>query len=355
MRRLGPKANGKGRPEAGSYTPKLAEQALREILTDATRGVLRGAERPSGATLRDACESYLHFVEFDRRRRASTVADYRKSVRHHLYREFGETLPLERLTSERIDRWRRRLVAEGTLTPRTINKNLGLLSAILKRAVKAGLLPSNPAAAVDRQPLRDSGDFEVLSPAEVGALVRHAENETDAALFTVAAFAGLRLGELLALQWRAVDFEKRLIHVRRSWSYGTLSTPKSGRVRSVPMVDPVLVALDKLSQRERFVGDEDLVFPGIVGEYLCGSALRRRFKLARDAAGLKPLRLHDLRHTFGTLAAQVFAITDVKAYLGHADLSTTMRYVHHVPQHDAAEKLSRLVAEATAPALVAVS
>jgi integrase len=59
---------------------------------------------------------------------------------------------------------------------------------------------------------------------------------------------------------------------------------------------------------------------------------------------LKRLRLHDLRHSFGTLAVQAFPLSDVKAYMGHADIATTMIYVHHVPQVDAAERLSRVVA-----------
>jgi hypothetical protein len=58
---------------------------------------------------------------------------------------------------------------------------------------------------------------------------------------------------------------------------------------------------------------------------------------------VNPIRFHDLRHTFGTLAVQAFPLTDVKAFMGHADIQTTMLYVHHVPQADAAEKLSRLV------------
>jgi integrase len=53
----------------------------------------------------------------------------------------------------------------------------------------------------------------------------------------------------------------------------------------------------------------------------------------------------DLRHSFGTLAVQVFPLSDVKAYMGHADIVTTMIYVHHVPQHDAAAKLSAAVAQ----------
>ena len=58
------------------------------------------------------------------------------------------------------------------------------------------------------------------------------------------------------------------------------------------------------------------------------------------------MRLHDLRHTFGTLAVQAFPLSDVKAYMGHADIATTMIYVHHVPQHDAADRLGRLVERA---------
>jgi hypothetical protein len=60
-------------------------------------------------------------------------------------------------------------------------------------------------------------------------------------------------------------------------------------------------------------------------------------------AGLEHVRFHDLRHTFGTIAVQAFPLTDVKAFMGHADIQTTMVYVHHVPQHDAADKLSKLL------------
>ena len=63
-----------------------------------------------------------------------------------------------------------------------------------------------------------------------------------------------------------------------------------------------------------------------------------------ERASLKQIRFHDLRHTFGTLAVQAFPLSDVKAYMGHADIQTTMIYVHHVPQHDAAKRLSRTVA-----------
>lgn len=172
-----------------------------------------------------------------------------------------------------------------------------------------------------------------------------AQDSQDAAVYTVAAYAGLRLGELRALRWRDVVFSKRLIHVRRAFTKGAEDVPKSGKARAVPMIDQVLVVLDELSRRANFTGDDDLVFVSPDGDYLEDSALRRRFYAALKAAGIKHLRFHDLRHSFGTLAVQVFPLSDVKAYMGHADIATTMIYVHHVPQHDAAAKLSAAVAQ----------
>jgi integrase len=107
------------------------------------------------------------------------------------------------------------------------------------------------------------------------------------------------------------------------------------------MVDQVSQALDGLSRRARFVAASDMVFPSPDGGHLEDSSLRWRYYKALRAAGINHLRFHDLRHTFGTLAVQVFPLSDVKAYMGHADIGTTMIYVHHVPQHDAADRLSR--------------
>jgi integrase len=256
--------------------------------------------------------------------------------------EFGDK-PVEAITADMIDDYRARLVREGELSARSINKLLVQLQSIFKRAQRRHKLPVNPAAGIDRQPLKRSGDFDVLTPAEVEALARAAASEQDAAIYTAAAFTGLRLGELRALRWADVDFAKRLVHVRRNYTSRALGDPKSGKVRSVPLIDQALPAFDRLSQREQFTGDTDLVFCSAVGTYIDESALRRRYYAALKRAGLKRLRFHDLRHTFGTLAVQAFPLSDVMGYMGHADISTTMVYVHHVPRHDAAERLSRVV------------
>jgi len=170
----------------------------------------------------------------------------------------------------------------------------------------------------------------------------------------VASFTGLRLGELRALRWRDVDFAGRIVHVRQNFVAGEFTSPKGKRVRSVPLIDQAMVVLDGLSRRERFTGEDDLVFPSVVGEPFEDSQLRRRFTGALSRAGLRKIRFHDLRHSFGTLAVQAFPLSDVQAYMGHADEQTTMIYVHHVPKVDAADRLSALVKAETAPEMQAV-
>ena len=93
------------------------------------------------------------------------------------------------------------------------------------------------------------------------------------------------------------------------------------------------------------------MFPSRLGEPFDDSRLRRRFTGRSTRGGLPRIRFHDLRHTFGTLAVQAFPLSDVQAYMGHADVATTMIYVHHVPRHDAADKLSAAIRADTEPVL----
>jgi integrase len=186
----------------------------------------------------------------------------------------------------------------------------------------------------------------VFSAEEVLALVRAARPAQDGVIYLAAAFTGLRMGELLALRWRDVDFPASTIRVQRSYTQGVLGTPKSGLARPVPMVPAVAEAMAKLGQRERFTRDDDLVFAGTTGDYLDASALRRRFKRALSHADLRDLRFHDLRHTFGSLAIQRASILQVQAWMGHANIATTQKYLHHKSRADEA----RLLADAFAAA-----
>jgi integrase len=229
------------------------------------------------------------------------------------------------------------------VSPRTKNQALTMLNGIFRRAAKRYGLPRNPVLEVDRLREPRHVDLEVFSPEEVMALVRAAADEQDGVLFLVAAFTGLRRGELLALRWRDVDFPGSLIRVRASYWEGSLTTPKSGKVRSVPLAPNVAQALARLAaSRGWSTGDDDLVFVGELGGYVDGSAMTRRYKRALARAGLRQLRFHDLRHTFGTRAIAKADILRVKEWMGHADVATTMRYLHYVPRPEDA----RLIAAA---------
>jgi integrase len=245
----------------------------------------------------------------------------------HLLPAFGDQ-PLEAITPEAIETWRRGLTG---LSNRSKNKLLIQMHGVFRRAQIVWGLPANPLARMEKHPMRASGDIQVFSPEEVWALVRAAASEQDGALFLTAAFTGLRMGELLALRWRDVDFAGATIRVRASYAGGALTTPKSGKVRAVPLAPDVASALAQLGRREYWLGEDDLVFAGEAGSYLDGSALRRRYKTALGVAALRPLRFHDLRHTFGTRMIAKADIRRVQEWMGHADIQTTMRYLHYAP------------------------
>ncbi len=336
QKKLGPAWTERGRPPAGYFTKRTAEDWLREVLDEARRGTLPGLVK-TDVTFAEAADEWLRYIEHDRGRKPSTIAGYRALLRSQLLPTFGE-LPIESITTPMIEAW----ISGVDRAPTTKTKALVLLHGIFKRARKQYGLPLNPVAEVEKPPTQQSGDIEVYSPEEVMALVRAAASEQDAAIYLTAAFTGLRRGELLALRWRDVDFPAEAIRVRASYAEGALTTPKSGKVRSVPMAPDVATALAKLGQREHWTGDDDLVFVGQAGSYLDGRALRRRYDSALERADLRKLRFHDLRHTFGTRMIAKADIRRVQEWMGHADIQTTMKYLHYAPREgDAA-----LVAEA---------
>lgn len=153
-------------------------------------------------------------------------------------------------------------------------------------------------------------------------------DKQDAALFVVAAFSGLRLGELLALRWRNVHFADAKLIVEASWTAGELDVAEVAQVAGSAARRPARRGARR-PRRARVVhrprGSRLLQH----GRRLPRpSALRRRYRRAQQAAGLRPLRFHDLRHAFGSLVIREFDPVAVKDFMGHAKITTTERYLH---------------------------
>jgi integrase len=333
-RRLGPHWTEKTAPPDGYFTKGKAEAYLDELLRQAREGTLPGLVQ-TGKTFRDAAEEWLSYCENVRDCKPSTLRDYTNMLRV-LNRQFGDR-KIESITSQDIELW----IGGYGGSNRTRQKYLVCLGSIFKRAMKVYGLPRNPADVVERPRVRRAAKIDVLRPEEVLALVRAAESDQDAAIFHTAAFAGLRMGELLALRWRDLDFTRRTIHVRENWTQGETTTPKGGTERAVPMAEEVAERLARLGQREHFTADGDLVFCTERGQHVGYKSLKERYRAALRAAGLREdFRFHNLRHTFGSTVIRHADSREVMEWMGHADLTTTRRYLAFVDREDAAKRVS---------------
>jgi integrase len=267
-------------------------------------------------------------------------------------------------------------VAKTGVSPRTVNKHRQLISAIYGYASQEATyaLPRNPARAADRRAEPEAAQLDYYSTHEVEALAdslaagRHrdpdapavsnaeadarvAEDRQDAELVRVAAYAGLRRGELVALRWRDIDFGGRKLTVARAISADQdMNSTKSRKAREVPLPDQAAHALQRLKQRGDFTNPDDHVFTSRLGRRLDASALRRRVQRAQTAAHLRPLRFHDLRHSYGSLLiAGGIDLASVKAAMGHARLATTERYLHARPATELADKFTRALQDTPTP------
>jgi integrase len=150
----------------------------------------------------------------------------------------------------------------------------------------------------------------------------------------MAAVTGTRQGELLALRWRDVDWFASRARVRQNFVRGEFREPKSKRSsRSVPVIDRLAAALDEHHRQTLFGRDDDLVFAHPhTGKPLDRSKVLKRFKRACRRAGVREVRFHDLRHTFGTyMAAAGVPMRTLQEWMGHRDFKTTLIYADYAP------------------------
>jgi excisionase family DNA binding protein len=162
----------------------------------------------------------------------------------------------------------------------------------------------------------------------------------DRVLILMAAMTGGRQGEMLALRWRDVDWFVQQARIRRAYVRGEMGSPKSKRSsRGVPLAMRVAGALDDLRRQSAYQHDDDLVFGHPhTGQPLDRSQVLKRFKRYLKDAGIRSMRFHDLRHTFGTtMAASGVAMRTLQEWMGHADIKTTQIYADYAPAaHEAA-------------------
>jgi integrase len=290
-----------------------------------------------------------------------TVLDLRDSSRardesywrNHVEPRFGD-VALNRVQHQDVAEWVAELRRKG-LAPATVVKGHQVLNKTLRAAVRAGRLAVNPAIDVTL-PRIERDEMRFLTPAEVSVLAATI-NPRFRAWVVVAAYGGLRYGELAALRWRNVDLVQRrldvaetMADVRGKVSFGPPKTRASRRAVPFPKV-----AANALEEHlATYGGDQgDLVFTGPGGGPLRASLFRPRyFDPATVAAGLSPapegsdaydenddrakLRPHDLRHTAVAfwIAAKA-SPKEVAARAGHASIVTVFdRYGHLLPGHE---------------------
>ena len=380
----------RGRAPSGTLTEAEAAERMLALVRehDAEQAVLEqdGEERRRrGVTFRELAHEYLEWLETVKGAKPSTLRDHgfllaepgqvyrrvRGASRGVIMATLGDR-PAREVTTREIEDLLRAIASTG-VAPRTVNKARQLVCAIFSYGMRPsayGLL-TNPATHADRRPEPQPGPLAFYSPEQVEALARALavgahrdparpalsdaeiaararEDRQDAELVRLAAYAGLRRGELVALRWRDVDFAGRKLIVRRALSGDTeVRSTKSRRAREVPLPDQAAAALDRLSRRAEFTRPDDYVFASRFGRRLDPSALRRRYERARDAVDLEPLHFHGLRHTYGSLlVAGGVDLVSVKAAMGHSRITTTERYLHARPADELAERFTVALAGA---------
>jgi integrase len=239
----------------------------------------------------------------------STRAAYASMVTYQLVPAFGD-YPLSSIGVAEINTY----VAEreGKLKPKTLSNLLRLLHKLFEDAMVHGYLKENRLATGKRALRRpralregDVTQIDILDQQEVNAVLE-AVDQDYYPLFLTAVLTGMRLGELLGLQWRDVDWAVKKIYVRRTSYKGQLYLPKTnGSRRAIDVYDNLLVRLRDLSAgryRGTAVPAEDLVFVTAGGVAINPDNLRHRvWAPALAKAKLRHVRIHSLRHTFASM------------------------------------------------------
>jgi integrase len=381
----------RGRVQDGFYDKRSATvraaALVSKYLSELADAELVEFERKNrGVTFRELAHAYLKWLEEVEDAAPSTLRSHRSDLAEpgqpykrgnrttsgFIMAGLGDT-PAAKITTDQVDDVLD-AVAASRAGARSVNRRREIIVAVLNFGIRSSRFKlrfpdGNPAAASQRRRLPQQQPLEFYTPDEVEALARAldmglhrpqaeraartsheiAQDRQDAEAARIACYLGLRQSELVALRWQDVNWAAATVTVSRGVSAGIeRTTTKGRRIRVVPLSDPAGAALNRLSQRGEFTDPSELVVCNGFGRRLDVSALRRRFKRARDAVGLRPLRWHDLRHSFGSqLVASGIDIQDVRDAMGHVHTATTDRYLHARPATERAAAYTRAFASTT--------
>ncbi len=334
-------------------TRKEAARKLAEVIRDRDKGLPIVTDRQ---TVEQYFTSWLEVMRAKIRPR--TWKRYEQYVRVHLLPMLGGVV-LAKLNAQQLQSlYAARLKAGSSQT--TVHHLHMLIHKALDAAVRLELVPRNVSDLVD-PPRMAHHEMEVLSPDQTRTLIEAAAGDRFEALYLLAVTTGMRLGELLALQWCDVDLDAGALQVRASLYYSggafVFSEPKTAKSRRRVML-PKLAAEALRRNRTRQLAERlalglawqskvDLVFPSTVGGPMNPShMLRREFAGLLRQAGLPRIRFHDLRHTAATLLfAQRINPKVVSEMLGHSDIAITLGLYGHVTppmQQEAADTMDKL-------------
>jgi integrase len=262
--------------------------------------------------------------------RPSTADTMHTTLKHHLIPMFGE-LRVDQINDDHIIEIKSLDLAAGT-----INHILQVLSQILKHAAAKGLLSRMP----EIKRIRDRGGRHgFYSPADYNRLVNAAASEPRAlVLVLLAGDAGMRIGEIMALEWSRIDYGANKVHVELSDWRGHIGPPKGGKPRSVPMTPRLRAALRDLEALRDSEASSARVLTrsqgrfGQEGARVTYSSSRQWLRAVHARAGVAPLGIHALRHTFCSHLAMAGApVTAIRDLAGHSSVAITQRYMHLAP------------------------
>lgn len=359
---VGVTADGRRRQKwhGGFSTRREAEVARAKIVTDLHAGSYVAPDRI--ALSEWVRESWLPMIES--RVKPSTFDSYRQNMEVHVLPALG-TRPLQQLTAAMLNALYGELVARGNsrgpLSPKTVSYIHTIIHKALADAVDAGVVSRNVAerAKPPRPSRRATREIQCWEPEELARFLDHVRGTRLEAAWRLAAMTGMRRGEILGLRWSDVDLDGARISVRHavvSVAYAVLeSTPKTHQARVIDL-DPVTVQqLQAHRQRQQIEREEwranyrdnDLVVAKENGEPVHPHSFSQAFGRLVRSAGLRRIRLHDLRHTHATITVKAgVPVKVISERLGHESPAFTLKqYAHVIPgmQAEAAAQIGELV------------